>query len=295
MRRDGSDELALAVSSDPTNYRTILLGDSVTRNATFRYALGEAGEVANLATTFNFGIYGEVLLLQRYLNTHRAPKYVVLVLRPHAYGSIADLRIIRHVLWHTFRRPEERSFLKSYLPDIDDRDWLPAIAEVRASVVEPAFSLLNTRYRELRGRNTIRIASGSLDPDPNAATEASTVVPSALEKTIATGFSPVVTPINAAALRQVCLMSVQRGFRVRLAWPPLVPELEKVSSTAMTELEARVRDIMVDCHIGEITHFNRLRTYMAASFMQDMTHLYGNGWEEQYASDVRKYLRELPD
>jgi hypothetical protein len=80
MRRDRPDELALAVSEDPTEYRTLLFGDSTTRNATARFSLGAPGEVGNLATNGYIGLSGSLFLLQRYLKTHPSPEHVVFAL-----------------------------------------------------------------------------------------------------------------------------------------------------------------------------------------------------------------------
>jgi hypothetical protein len=109
---------------------------------------------------------------------------------------------------------------------------------------------------------------------------------------IAEGFPTVPASLNAAAIRQVCVLSKQRGFRVKLAWPPLVSEIEDaaIARGAMAELESHIRSIMTDCHIGGVTDFNRIRTYKAASFHRDMTHLFGEGWEQRYVSDLRRYL-----
>jgi hypothetical protein len=109
MRRDRTDELALAVLSDPTNYQIVLLADSITRNATARFSLGEPGEVANLATHANFGMAGELLLLQRYLSAHPAPKYVVVALAPAMYGWVSDIRLVRYNLWPSNIRANEAS------------------------------------------------------------------------------------------------------------------------------------------------------------------------------------------
>jgi hypothetical protein len=298
MRRDRTDELALAVLSDPTNYQTVLLADSITRNATARFSLGEPGEVANLATHANFGMAGELLLLQRYLSAHPAPKYVVVALAPAMYGWVSDIRLVRYNLWHTFQQQGERSFLKAYLPDIDRRDWLPAIADVQERIVEPFFSLLKLRYLVFRGRETARIGSGSLDPDPDAATDVAMVDPNALNEAISEGLRTVPAPINTAALRQLCLLSEQHGFRVNLVWPPLVAEIKAamVASGALAELEGNIRSIVADhCHVDEIFDFNRIRTYTVANFHRDMVHLFGEGWEQRYVSDLRKYLNDLPE
>ena len=298
MRRDRTDELALAVLNDPANYRIVLLADSITRNATARFSLGEAGKVANLATHAHFGMAGELLLFQRYLSVHPPPKYVVIALAPAMYGWVSDIRLVRYNLWHTFRQYDERSFLKAYLPDIDHRDWFPAIADLQVRIVEPLFSWLKRRYLAFRGGEAARIGSGSLEPDPNAATDVAMVDPSALNETILEGLRTVPAPINTAALRQLCLLSEQHGFRLKVVWPPLVSEIEDamVASGALAELEGHIRSIMADhCRIDEIFDFNRIRTYTAANFHRDMVHLFGEGWEQRYASDLRRYLSELPD
>src|ERR1700755_780977 len=84
-RRNRTDELALAVLEDRTNYHTVLLADSITRNATDRFSIGQPDVIANLSTNANFGMEGELLLLQRYLSVHTPPKDVVLIFAPGMY------------------------------------------------------------------------------------------------------------------------------------------------------------------------------------------------------------------
>jgi len=299
MRRDRTDELALAVLSDPTNYKVVLLGDSITRNATARFALGAPGEVANLSTHAHFGLSGELLLLRRYLSAHAPPKYVVVALAPAMYAWVSDIRLVRYNLWHTFREADERRFLKTYLPDIDSHDWFPAIADLQERVVEPLFSWLKNRYLASRGREAARIPGGEFDPDPNAATQASMPVgPEVLEDAISERLNAVPAPINAAALGEFCRLSQQHGFAISLVWPPMASEIERamVVHGTLTELETRIRDIMKDhCHIDAIFDFNSIRTYTASSFHRDITHLFGDGWEQRYASDLRTYLNALSD
>src|SRR5262249_33249849 len=155
--------------------------------------------------------------------------------------------------------------------------------DVQEHIVEPAFSWMKGSYLASRGRETARIASGSLDPDPDAATESATVVASALDEAIAKGLKTVPAPMTAAALRQICSLSRQHGFRVKLGWPPLVPQIEAalIASGALPDLERNIRSIMADCHLDEITDFNRLRSYAAASFRRDTVHLFGEGWEQR--------------
>ena len=187
MRRNRTDELALSVLVDPSNYRVILLGDSITRNATARFALGPPGEIGNLATHAHFGMAGELLLLRRYLTTHAAPQYVVMAFAPAMYQRVSDIRLVRYALWHTFRGQEERKFLKSQFPDIDRRDWLPAAADLQVRVVEPFFSLLKARYLAFRHRGAARIGAGLQDPNPNAPTDASKQIPTEVDRAVAEG------------------------------------------------------------------------------------------------------------
>jgi hypothetical protein len=298
MRRDRTDELALAVLSDPTNYKVILLGDSITRNATARFGLGAPGEVANLSTHAHFGLSGELLLVRRYLSAHSPPKHVVVALAPAMYGWVTDIRHVRYHLWHTFQRDDERSFLKAYLPDIDNRDWLPAVADLQERVVEPFFSFLKAEYLAYRGREAARIAAGTLEPDPSAATEASTpVAPEVMDVAISERLNTVPAPINSAALSELCRLSEQHGFAINFVWPPMAPEIERAMAARGTleQLEQHIRGIMKDnCRVDDgIFDFSSLRTYTALSFHRDIIHLFGEGWEQRYASDLRRYLSAL--
>jgi hypothetical protein len=299
MRRDRTDELALAVLSDPTNYRVILLADSITRNATARYSLGGPGDVANLATHAHFGMAGEVLLLQRYLSTHRAPLYVVMAFAPDMYEWVSDIRLIRYTLWHTFKQPGERSFLKAYLPEIDRRDWLPAVADLQVRVVEPFLSFVKQRYLAFRKRGAAPIAAGSLEPNPDAPVDVSMEIGTAtLDRAISEGLKTNPAPINAASLREVCRLSEQYGFRINLVWPPMATEIERaiVARGALGELEAQIRMVLGNhCQVDAIYDFNKIRTYESSNFHRDMVHLFGDGWEQRYASDLRRYLEALPD
>lgn len=298
MRRNRTDELALSVSSDPTNYRVLLLGDSITRNATARFALGAPGEVGNLATHAHFGMAGELLLLQRYLATHAAPQYVVMAFAPAMYQRVSDIRLVRYTLWHTFRGQEEQSFLKSQFPDIDRRDWLPAAADLQVRVVEPFFSFLKARYLTLRRNDAARIGSGYLDPDPNTPTTTSKPVSAEVDRVVAEGLKTVDTPVNAEVLHRVCALAERYGFRVKLVWPPMAVELESALAAggALAQLQEKMRAIMAgQCEVEEIFDFNRVRTYTISSFHLDMIHLFGDGWEQRYASDLRHYLSGLVD
>jgi len=115
---------------------------------------------------------------------------------------------------------------------------------------------------------------------------------------ISEGLKTVPAPINAAVLRQLCLLSEHHGFHVEVVWPPKAAEIEgaMVASGALKELEGHIRAIMAEhCRVDTIFNFNRIRTYQASNFHRDMVHLFGDGWEQRYASDLRKYLSALSD
>ena len=298
MRRNRTDELALSVRSDPTNYRVILLGDSITRNATARFALGAPGEVGNLATHAHFGMAGELLLLERYLSTHAAPQYVVMAFAPAMYQRVSDIRLVRYTLWHTFRGEDERKFLQAQFPDIDSRDWLPAAADVQVRIVEPFFSLLKARYQSLRHRGAPHIGAGFQDPDPNVPADVSKQAADGVERAVAEGRKTIDAPINAEVLRRLCSLGQRYDFRIKLVWPPMAIELESAlaESGALLQLQQRMHAIMGDrCQIDDVFDFNKVRTYTISSFHLDMIHLFGDGWEQRYASDLRRYLGGLID
>jgi hypothetical protein len=298
MRRNRTDELALTVLSDPTDYRVILLGDSITRNATARFALGAPGQVGNLTTHAHFGMPGEILLLQRYLRTHASPQYVVLAFAPVMYRNVSDIRLVRYTLWHTFRGVDEQEFLRNQYPGIESRDWLPAAADLQVRIIEPLFSLLKSRYLGLRQRGPGRIGSGADEPNPKVATDASRPLPAAVERALAEGLRNIDAPINTVLLRRLCQLSQEHGFRIKLAWPPMPSELQSVlvGRGALTQFQEELTTIMSrGCAVDEIFDFNRVRTYPATSFHLDLIHLFGDGWEQRYASDLRRYLNELAD
>ena len=69
-----------------------------------------------------------------------------------------------------------------------------------------------------------------------------------------------------------------------------------VGRGALTQLKQELNTIMsTGCQVDEIFDFNRVRTYPATSFHLDFIHLFGDGWEQRYASDLRRYLDELAD
>jgi hypothetical protein len=300
MRRDRPDELALAVSEDPTEYRTLLFGDSTTRNATARFSLGAPGEVGNLATNGYIGLSGSLFLLQRYLKKHPSPEHVVIALSPRMYHRENDARISRYHLWHTFNEPEERKFLEAYIPGIAQRDWFPAILDVQERIVEPFLSFLKERYLTYRKLDERRVETGSL----SASAQASVEFAARDEKTdgdqtqvLAGRRDLSMAPVNAEALSRLCGLSRTYGFRVELAWSPIPAQLEHIltSSGALHGLETDIKSIMDEghCEFAGFIDFNKMRSYPNLGFHNDMLHLFGDGWEQRYTSDIREYLGNL--
>ncbi len=292
MRRDRSDELALAVLRDPRDYRIVLLGDSITRNATTRYSLSEHGEVANLATHAHVGLAGEFFLLKRYLSVHQAPEHVVLSFAPDDYQWVSATRLIRYHLWYTFRQSDERAFIKTYVPQIETRDYLPAILDIQERIFEPFISLLKNLYSASKGTEVgPAIAAGSIEPDPNAAIESRTGPNELSERA---NLSLDVPPINEAALSGICDLSKQYGFELHVVWPPMPAELKSamMASGALPGLERKLWSLRdKGCRLVSVFDFNEVRAY--TGFRLDMIHLLGDGWEQRFASDLRKYLSSL--
>jgi hypothetical protein len=293
-RRNRSDELALAVLTDPTDYRAVLLGDSITRNATARYALGADGEVANLSTHGHIGLAGEFLLLRRYLSAHSTPRHVVIAFAPDNYQIVSDARLLRYHLWHTFNAPAERSFLRSQVPDIDARERLPAIMDLQERIVEPLFSFVKERYHALTKNRVPTIPGGHIDPDERPERDLMAEPPGGSLQDMTRAALPLtLAPVVSASLKAICALSAQRGFRVDVVWPPMPGEIESalLASGALPRLEDRIRDTMRECAVNSIFDFNRIHGYTA--FRRDMIHLLGEESEQQYASDLRNYLAAL--
>ena len=256
-----SDELAVAVSTDSEKYRILLLGDSKTSRATARFALGAPSEIANLSTNMFVGLSGSLFLVQRYLETHPAPEHVVLAVSPQLYRFENNGRRSRYFLWHTFNRPEERSFLDTNHPGMGRRNSLPAILDLQERVVEPIMSLLKYKFGALRKGGQLSIPKGWIIPDPETLALYSTNVdaeigdqvdPEELDLTMAS--------VNAAALSKLCDLGKKHGFEIDFVWPPMPDNVDKAlhASGALLGLETKIRSTMDGgCHLGQFVDFNK--------------------------------------
>jgi hypothetical protein len=211
------------------------------------------------------------------------------------YQKVSDIRQVRYTLWYTFRGRDERSLLKAEFPEIDGRDWLPAAADLQVRVVEPLLSLLKAQYLTLFRKGPARVPAGSSEPNANAASELRQG-PAAVDEAIADNLKYLAAPIHGEVLRRLCALAQRYGFGVEVVWPPMPSELERalIEHGALRTLLGRMHSAMGDrCLVDDGFDFNRLRAYTAASFHLDMIHLFGDGWEQRYASDLRQFLSGL--
>jgi hypothetical protein len=292
-----ADELAMAVSTDPHNYRILLLGDSKTSRATERFVLGDALEIANLSTHMYIGLSGSLFLVQRYLQTHPAPERVVVAVTPQLYEYGNNERLSRYHLWHTFNRPKERSFLTTNHPGMERRDSLPAIFDLQEQVLEPLISLVRLKIAALRKKGPLSIPRGRIIPDSaTPVLYSANVDRTSDDRTGSASRHLPLAPVNAAALSELCELSERNGFTIDFVWPPMPDTMDRAlgASGALVGLEAEIRSIMYGrCHLGEIVDLNKRRTYHISSFQYDLLHLFGDGWEQRYASDLGEYLGGL--
>jgi hypothetical protein len=292
-----ADQLAMAVLSDPQDYKILLLGDSKTSRATARFVLGDGSQVANLSTQMFIGLSGSLFLVQRYLETHAAPEHIVLAISPQLYHFENNLRLSRYHLWHTFRRPNERDFLRTNHPGMSRRDSLPAILDLQERVLDPIVSLVKQRLAAARARGPLSIPGGWIVPTSEAPAMRSTNSDEAGEDQVTPDERDLtLAPVNAAALTELCKLSTEKGFAVHIAWPPMPSSVADALSTsgALLGLEAQMRRLLQGrCKLGGFFDFNKRRTYLNSSFQHDRLHLFGDGWEQRYASDLREYLGGL--
>jgi hypothetical protein len=291
MRRNRLDELALAVMTDPQPHRIVLLGDSIIRNATLQYGVGSATEVLNLATQRIVGLPGGLLLLQRYLQTHRPPQYVVVAAAPDDYHLVSDPEWIHYYFWNTFTRPDERAFLKTYLPGIDAREDFPAAMDLQQRIVERLFALLK------RG-------PAQIDPPPPAADPHGAIEPiadnqaRAEEENIRIETNDLsIVPLNEASMAGMCQLARQYHFVLGVVWAPMPPDVlkQRMDRGELPALDKKLKDIFTQngCQTLPIFDMNAAQTF--TNFDIDSLHLRGSGWEQRAASVLAQYLRDLPD
>jgi hypothetical protein len=292
MLRNRSDELAAAIQFDHTSHRIVLLGDSVIRNSTSRYSLGhDTGDVLNLSTHGALGLPGEYFLLQRYLEAHPAPAYVVLSLSPEVYFGFAKTEKMHYYMWYTFERPDERAFLKKYLDDIDSRDHYPAVLDPQGRIVERFYGLFRRSKPSLSEPVKLPDRNRALEPPSENLSDSKIAI-----ARIDSDRAARLRSLEAESLAQICRLSAQYSFQIRVVWPPAPKPVADglLSKGVYSTLEDDITQIF-DQNGCKTNYFNMnsIRDYV--NFHRDAMHPLGEGWEERVASDLRDYLVGLPD
>jgi hypothetical protein len=291
MRRNRSDEIAAAVSTDRRYHRVLLLGDSVTRDSTSRYALGrDVGDVLNLSTHGALGLTGEYFLLERYLRAHPTPQWVVLSLSPENYFGFGSTEKMHYYMWYTFDRPEERSFLKEHLPDIDRKDHYPAVLDLQERVLERVYGLMQ--------RSQPGLSDPSRFPDATRAVEAPSENLSDAKITrdrIQGDRDAHLRRLEADSLARICELARRDSFQIQVVWPPAPAPVADAFETGgiYRRLEDEITATLAPGGCGtSFFDMNAARGFV--NFHRDSMHLLGEGWEERAASDLRGFLSALP-
>jgi hypothetical protein len=287
LRRSNLDDLALAVESDPTQFRVIVLGDSITRE-TRRFQLGQGPQdVGNLATIGWTGAAAELFLLQRYLLHHQAPRYVVYSAAPDDLQTTVSARVVHYYDWRVYDRPEERSFLRKFVPGIDAREFLPAAFDIQERILEPLLSLA-TRAPP-RMPIGLRKANPFVQPEPVSDDQRATASDQRrMQRALVLG------PLQQAVLTRLCGLSDTYGFRLAFVWPPVPPIVLHAwkRNGQFARLDAQIRDLLSPpCNAAPPFDINTVRSY--PNFNRDALHLRGEGWEERYAADLGAYITAL--
>jgi hypothetical protein len=287
LRRQRTDDLPLAVETDPLTHRVILIGDSITRNATRRYNVGSEADVLNLATNALIGLTGSELMIQRYLAKHTPPQFLVIIATPNMYATLQNVANHHYYLWNVFRRPDERAFLKQVYPAIDSHGWLPAVFDLQQRIVEPAVSAL------IRSRP--HYDPIGKDPDPSTPLEAdntSATSPEALVERM--NDSTTLKSAPAAALRRMCELSNRYGFKIDIVWPPspkaVVDHWNETGAIGKLESEIH-RALGPGCEDVPFTNLNAVHVYTV--FDHVGFHLRGDGWEQFFADQLKRHIAGL--
>jgi hypothetical protein len=288
LRRSNLDDLALAVESDPTAFRVVVLGDSITRE-TRRFQLGRGPhDVGNLATIGWTGAAAELFLLERYLRHHPAPHYVVYAVAPDDLQTTVSARVVRYYDWRVYDRPDERAFLREFVPGIDARDWLPAAFDIQERILEPLLSLA-ARGPPLMPAG-VRAADPLVQPEPASDNQSF-----AASEQRRMGRVLRVGPLQQAVFGRLCTLSRVYGFRIAVVWPPVPPGVLQAwrQTGQFASLNAQVRALLgTGCNAGAPFDINTIRSY--TNFNRDALHLRGEHWNERYAADLGAYIATLP-
>jgi hypothetical protein len=286
LRRERTDDFALAVLQDSKPHRILLFGDSTTHLATKAFNIGRQEDVLNLTSHASFGLAGDALLLQRYLTAHPAPAYVVLSNNPRLYTADENIKLYRYYLWNVFRQPDERAFLRSLYPTMTDRDGFPAILNTDERIVEPLESLIVQGQPKYDNLGPDPRSDASLEPASyNAATDATL--------TLIRDDPLILTQPAREAIDKMCQLSAKYGFSIQFVWPPSHFSVEMVwkATGRLDALTQQIRDAAQSC--TDISFYNTNDDAAYSSFDHLGGHIRGEGWNQKFTSDLRNHLAAL--
>lgn len=291
MRRNRIDELALAVLNQDGPHRTILLGDSIIRNMTLQFGVAPASQVLNLSTQQDVGLAGDYFLLARYLQHHPAPQHVVIAAAPDDYDVMPDPRLVHYYMWYTFDEPNERAFMKRYMPTIDDREDYPAIMDLQTRILERFIGLVRTGKAHFPAVPPPPKPDAPVEPisDNQASVEATSQRVASRDLSLA--------PMFSASVAKMCELSRQYGFSLNIVWAPMPPAVLRgdLASGHLQHLQQQLQDVFTEtgCNAGPFFNMNDVQTF--TNFDSGAFHLRGSGWEERGASILSRYLASLND
>jgi hypothetical protein len=287
LHRHNVDDLAYAVMRDPSPYRVVLLGDSVTHNVTHRFRIGGPGEVADLTTHFLAGPPSYLFLLKRYVESGHHPEHVVLAAAAATMVEPQSKATFNRYVTSVFQQPYEKNFLMAHYPTYVDYSWHPAALSVTTRIAEPLMSLLRSPG------DRIFSASETAMPDPVAERYPDYAEDAAL-LTERLNAPAVVLPEVEAILGEMCELSRTHGFALHIVWAPLDAKLrgQLLAQGKLQAITARVQEIARE-HKTVVTIDDSSDTQTYPYFNRDLVHIRGLGWEQIYANQLASYIRQF--
>lgn len=289
-RRHDLDLLALNVElAGPSQPQTIVVGDSVTQDIFKTYAIGAKDEVANLTTNQASGLVGSYLLLQRYLQNHTPPSHLLIAATPEFFTYLPRGETARVYVKTVFTKPDEITFLKTYLDD-DEDSFAPAILHMDQR--------LGLKVQALLASSPAGLLMGSKEPDAHHTPQVSGLRAPLQDALVSRAKESLVIPdTNTAILRDICSLARNHHFTIHILTAPLPQTTHKawmdrgVLPAFTAQLSSALQN---DCPATLIKDGDSLVVPDAA--MRDPDHLVRHDWTNVYAlqldSVVRGFVRQ---
>jgi hypothetical protein len=283
--RSSLDTIAVAAEREQGNAQWLIFGDSLTQHVLMDYSLGPSNVIANLTTHAGAGMPSMYLLLRRYLATHSAPKAIMLAMSPETFTRIPSKENGAFWLTPTFLEPQEQAWLSQFYPSARVRAWVPAVFDLKASVLDPLTGLLAPERDHL--------IVGADNPSLSVPAEAPSP-PSAI--TIKSDANRAAYHLELGATRSVltdiCHIARQNDIAIHLILVPLPTALRKVWEERgdLARLNQQVSDLMTrEC--GRFFLYDMADSITIPNFDDDGTHIVGRGWESRYALALKDYIK----